>query len=325
MSRLALQSAQASASASAPASDFVDVATTTPVETTTPAFGFDHHNHNRAASPSDVPVDDSPTVGRIKHSNPAVPSLGSLSSSGPRSPRPAISSPLATSLNFPFGPTTPSPRSISFPLRQTPTPTSLAEQSATRKTAIVRQTSFYSDSSDEGSPEPRSPRLGYLGSPNELRTVSDPVTLKPSQGSISNPRPAMAGPVAATQAESSKSMPRNSSIDSAISAISIKSGPNGNQDGQHGASDIANLIKTAGSPEALIQYLLKEKHSQSQQNGQLWRLVDKQRAMILGLNKDLERALKDKEKVQEEAEGGHVYSGRFPDPPRDWKGSCSTS
>ncbi|KAJ4309026.1 Rho GTPase activating protein [Fusarium piperis] len=108
----------------------------------------------------------------------------------------------------------------------------------------------------------------------------------------------MAGPVAATQAESSKSMPRNSSIDSAISAISIKSGPNGNQDGQQGASDIANLIKTAGSPEALIQYLLKEKHSQSQQNGQLWRLVDKQRAMILGLNKDLERALKDKEKYR---------------------------
>ncbi|KAM6539035.1 Rho GTPase activating protein [Fusarium falciforme] len=298
MSRLALQSAQASASASAPASDSVDVATTTPVETTTPAFGFDHHhNLNRAASPSDVPVDDSPTVGRIIHSNPAVPSLGSLSSSGPRSPRPAISSPLATSLNFPFGPTSPSPRSISFPLRQTPTPTSLAEQAA-KKTAIVRQTSFYSDSSDEGSPEPRSPRLGYPGSPNELRTVSDPVTLKPSQGSISNPRPAMAGPVAATQAESSKSMPRNSSIDSAISAISIKSGPNGNQDGQHGADDIANLIKTAGSPEALIQYLLKEKHSQSQQNGQLWRLVDKQRAMILGLNKDLERALKDKEKYR---------------------------
>jgi RalA-binding protein 1 len=62
--------------------------------------------------------------------------------------------------------------------------------------------------------------------------------------------------------------------------------------------DIANLIKTAGSAEAVIQYLLKEKQSQSQQNAQLWRLVDKQRAMILGLNKDLERALKDKEKYR---------------------------
>lgn len=58
------------------------------------------------------------------------------------------------------------------------------------------------------------------------------------------------------------------------------------------------MIQTAGSPEAVIQYLLKEKHSQSQQNGQLWRLVDKQRAMILGLNKDLETALKDKERYR---------------------------
>lgn len=48
----------------------------------------------------------------------------------------------------------------------------------------------------------------------------------------------------------------------------------------------------------MIQYLLKEKNSQAQQNSQLWRLVDKQRAMILGLNKDLERALKDKEKYR---------------------------
>lgn len=62
--------------------------------------------------------------------------------------------------------------------------------------------------------------------------------------------------------------------------------------------DIANLIQAAGSPEAVIQYLLKEKSSQSAQNAQLWRLVDKQRAMILGLNKDLERALKDKERYR---------------------------
>jgi RalA-binding protein 1 len=48
----------------------------------------------------------------------------------------------------------------------------------------------------------------------------------------------------------------------------------------------------------VIQYLLKEKQSQANQNAQLWRLVDKQRAMILGLNKDLERALKDKERYR---------------------------
>ncbi|KAF3062268.1 putative Rho-type GTPase-activating protein 2 [Daldinia childiae] len=93
--------------------------------------------------------------------------------------------------------------------------------------------------------------------------------------------------------------PRTSSIDSAISAISSKPHSHqGSQDAQSGTADISNLVRAAGSPEAVIQYLLKEKQSQSQQNAQLWRLVDKQRAMILGLNKDLERALKDKEKYR---------------------------
>ncbi len=108
----------------------------------------------------------------------------------------------------------------------------------------------------------------------------------------------MAGP-ASERAEPAKAPPRTSSIDSAVSAISSKSGLNkASQDPAAGSAEIANLIKTAGSAEAVIQYLLKEKQSQSQQNGQLWRLVDKQRAMILGLNKDLERALKDKEKYR---------------------------
>ncbi|KAK1691008.1 RhoGAP domain-containing protein [Colletotrichum godetiae] len=107
------------------------------------------------------------------------------------------------------------------------------------------------------------------------------------------------GLAAASRGKPGKGAPRNSSMDSAISAISTKSqshrGAAGNQSDP---TDIEGLIKTAGSPEAVIQYLLKEKNSQSQQNAQLWRLVDKQRAMILGLNKDLERALKDKEKYR---------------------------
>lgn len=107
----------------------------------------------------------------------------------------------------------------------------------------------------------------------------------------------MAGPVVAAQAEN-KALPRNSSIDSAISALSSTSTVQNTSQNGDATPDIANLIKTAGSPEAVIQYLLKEKQSQSQQNSQLWRLVDKQRAMILGLNKDLERALKDKEKYR---------------------------
>jgi len=135
--------------------------------------------------------------------------------------------------------------------------------------------------------------------PNDTRSVSDPVVNpKPFGGSSAGQLPTMAG-ASSVRAELVKGAPRNSSMDSAISAISSRSNPNkASLDTAAGPTDIANLIKTAGSPEAVIQYLLKEKQSQSQQNAQLWRLVDKQRAMILGLNKDLERALKDKERYR---------------------------
>ncbi|RPA84920.1 hypothetical protein BJ508DRAFT_323105 [Ascobolus immersus RN42] len=64
-------------------------------------------------------------------------------------------------------------------------------------------------------------------------------------------------------------------------------------------AEIQNLIAQAGSAESVIQYLLKDKQNLNTQNTQLWRLVDKQRAMILGLNKDLERAVKEKDKYKE--------------------------
>lgn len=103
----------------------------------------------------------------------------------------------------------------------------------------------------------------------------------------------MASASSLTKADAAITAPRNSSVGSAVSAISSRAPSQ-----QSTQDDVANLIRTAGTPEAVIQYLLKEKQSQSQQNTQLWRLVDKQRAMILGLTKDLDRALKDKEKYR---------------------------
>ncbi|CAJ2501573.1 Uu.00g044260.m01.CDS01 [Anthostomella pinea] len=132
-------------------------------------------------------------------------------------------------------------------------------------------------------------------SPNDSRSVSDPVATTKPVGSAAASLPNMAGAPAAIRNDAIGG-PRTSSIDSAVSAISSRSpAQQGSQDAN---ADVANLVRAAGSPEAVIQYLLKEKHSQSQQNAQLWRLVDKQRAMILGLNKDLERALKDKERYR---------------------------
>ncbi|KAI3343222.1 hypothetical protein F4824DRAFT_135492 [Ustulina deusta] len=103
----------------------------------------------------------------------------------------------------------------------------------------------------------------------------------------------MASGSSLSKVDAARGPPRTSSIDSAISAISSRAPSQ-----QSSQDDVANLIRAAGTPEAVIQYLLKEKQSQSQQNAQLWRLVDKQRAMILGLNKDLDRALKDKDKYR---------------------------
>lgn len=98
----------------------------------------------------------------------------------------------------------------------------------------------------------------------------------------------------------SRSLPRTSSIDSAISTVSSHSlgNPNSHGNATPTPEDIQTLIQTAGSAEALIGYMLKEKASAATQNAQLWKLVDKQRAMILGLNKDLERALKDKDRYR---------------------------
>ncbi|KAF9879714.1 RhoGAP domain-containing protein [Colletotrichum karsti] len=148
-------------------------------------------------------------------------------------------------------------------------------------------------------PSPSRPRISPLPT-NDNRSASEPFLIqRPSPGLPRSPMSTSGGSAAASRSHPGKGAPRNSSMDSAISAISTKShSQRGAQLSQSDPTDIAGLIKTAGSPEAVIQYLLKEKHSQSQQNAQLWRLVDKQRAMILGLNKDLERALKDKEKYR---------------------------
>nr|POE63426.1 putative rho-type gtpase-activating protein 2 [Quercus suber] len=99
---------------------------------------------------------------------------------------------------------------------------------------------------------------------------------------------------------------RHVSADSDVSTISTSTissqrptangGVRGSHD--HGAPDVAGLIAAAGSAEAAIQKLVKEKEHSDRQQAQLWRLVEKQRAMILGLNRDLEKSLKEKERYR---------------------------
>ena len=93
-------------------------------------------------------------------------------------------------------------------------------------------------------------------------------------------------------------MPRTSSIDSAISSLSSASQKSTFDANALSPADLSNLINAAGSAEAVIVHLLREKHHAASQNSQLWKLVDKQRTLILGLNKDLDRAFKEKEKYK---------------------------
>lgn len=105
---------------------------------------------------------------------------------------------------------------------------------------------------------------------------------------------------------------RTTSVESSIStAHSFRA----NASHSHSASqdstalpDTSSLIAAAGSAEAAIHKLLLEKQSVSAQNAQLWRMVEKQRAMILGFTKDLERAQKDKERYRKKLKDNLVQS-----------------
>ncbi|KAF1838310.1 hypothetical protein BDW02DRAFT_565131 [Decorospora gaudefroyi] len=114
---------------------------------------------------------------------------------------------------------------------------------------------------------------------------------------------------------------RNPSIDSAASSLSSSASQNRipaghsyrpSQDtGTANPPDMASLVAAAGSAEAALLALWRDKQNTSSHNAQLWRLVEKQRAMIIGLQKDLERALKDKDRYRRKA---HEHAEPAPPP-----------
>ncbi|KAI9818190.1 MAG: hypothetical protein M1827_000815 [Pycnora praestabilis] len=185
----------------------------------------------------------------------------------PRSPRERLDDLLATE------------GSSYIPQQHEGTPMSIAEKSMAQGVSTSLKAPSYGQLRNISAPVPSS-QISDASPPTSPMTA--PSAMK---GTRPEPRP----------------MPRTSSIDSAISSISSNtshSHKSSQDSGVATVADIGSLISAAGSPEAVIQYLLKEKQSAAAQNAQLWRLVDKQRAMILGLNKDLERSLKDKDRYR---------------------------
>ncbi|KAJ4370379.1 Rho GTPase activating protein [Neocucurbitaria cava] len=150
----------------------------------------------------------------------------------------------------------------------------------------------------------------------QLRHASSPTL---SSAGLSPPASpvAMPPPSRPNRPETRPTAPaRTPSMDSAASSLSSSASQHRapashvsrpSQDtGTANPPDMSRLIASAGSPEAALLALWKEKQSTTSHNAQLWRLVEKQRSMIIGLQKDLERALKDKDryrrKVKEFAE-----------------------
>lgn len=161
------------------------------------------------------------------------------------------------------------------------------------------------DSTLDKTPDRTAHRLPHPGHAPQQRHASSPSLNGPSP----SPSPAMPPPSRPFRPDAKPTAPpRNVSIDSAASAASSASAaprppaahasrPSQDVSTAH-PPDMAALLAAAGSPEAALLAMWKEKQSQASHNQQLWRLVEKQRAMVIGLQKDLERALKDKDRYR---------------------------
>ncbi|KAL9125825.1 MAG: hypothetical protein Q9217_005033 [Psora testacea] len=153
-----------------------------------------------------------------------------------------------------------------------------------------------------------------------LRNMSSPLLDTRPLGHSSPPSPrSTASPplVGSSLRPVGRQTPRTSSIDSAISSTSLAT-PSSHKGSPECAptvsSDVSNLIKTAGSADAVIQHLLRERQQTEARNAQLWTLVEKQRKLVLGLNQDLDRAVKDKERYRKQLKDFRESVPPIPDP-----------
>lgn len=153
------------------------------------------------------------------------------------------------------------------------------------------------------------------------RQASAPILGAPADFSPPNspgmPSPGMTSSAHPIRPDPRPIMPRTASIDSTVSSVSNSSHKlNGAQafrvSQDNVVQDVPSVIAAAGSAEAAIQKLLQEKQSAASHNAQLWRLVEKQRKMILDLNKNMEITLKEKERYRRKLKDQLVPSASAP-------------
>ncbi|EME39461.1 hypothetical protein DOTSEDRAFT_75208 [Dothistroma septosporum NZE10] len=144
-------------------------------------------------------------------------------------------------------------------------------------------------------PSPTSPTTGMNGSKAPIRADRGPVMAAHRTASIDSTVSSISSSTTASHQQRA-----NGSNAYRVSAESV------------GPQDPHAAIAAAGSAEAAVQKLLQEKQQAASHNAQLWRLVEKQRSMILGLNKDLEKALKEKERYRRKLKDQLAQSSSAP-------------
>ncbi|GAB7359313.1 hypothetical protein MBLNU230_g5964t1 [Neophaeotheca triangularis] len=153
-----------------------------------------------------------------------------------------------------------------------------------------------------------------------LSTVASSPPSSPTMAS-SSAKPTPVDALKSSAGDSRPMMARTGSIDSTVSTASSSTstslranGTNAYRVNQDTTSpqDVTAMIEAAGSAEAALHKLVNEKSTAASHNAQLWKLVEKQRAMILGLNKDLEKALKEKERYRRKLKEHVVQSSSAP-------------
>ncbi|PNS20558.1 hypothetical protein CAC42_6008 [Sphaceloma murrayae] len=212
----------------------------------------------------------------------------------PRSPLYSAAALTAASSGSQSSPTSASLPSPSSPNRQKG---SSGDKTFDSLKAAASRHALLEKTREEAKTRARDERIHHMRTQGMSGSASGP-QLSAGDGTPSPRLPAMSS--APIQVRTDLAAKRTTSFDSTMSLSQSPSQPFQPQIPMEDprAVDIPALIAAAGSPEAAIRKLLHEKHEAAKMNAQLWRLLNKHQGVLDNLNKDLQKATKDKDRYR---------------------------
>ena len=150
---------------------------------------------------------------------------------------------------------------------------------------------------------PRNNKIGLGRGAAGLRTVrlaSAPIITSPLSSPTESPSDILSQPRGATQRQDLGPGPRTASIDSTFSSVS--SATYSQVSAQESIivtdAEITIGVRKAGSEEAFMTQLLREKKHTASQNAQLWKMVANYREMVHKYKADFEKAIADRDRLK---------------------------